>query len=179
MADGRIKLFSDLDDKVIRNHAKAGDRIFIDMDDTLVDHSVIMGKVQNGDIEREGASPSFILKLSVPHKGCVEVVKKLSKKYDLYVLTGSHFPRPGEPFNGMDWKYDWLRKYFGPDNSNIFYNKVIFCTRKELLIPSGAYLIDNRLGTKNGQDQWNKKNKLIHFGNSQFPNWEAIGKFLL
>ena len=179
MADGRIKLFSDLDNKVIRNHAKAGDRIFIDMDDTIVDHSVIMGKVQNGDITQENASAQWILKYSVPFKDCVDIIKKLSRKYDLYILTGSSFPKPRQAYNQMDWKYDWIRKYFGPDNSNIFYNKIIFCTHKELLIPSGAYLIDNRLYEKNGTDIWNKKNKPIHFGNQQFPDWEAIGKFLL
>lgn len=178
MADNRIKLFSS-PDKVIRKNIKAGDRIFIDMDDTIVDHSAIMGEVESGNITRENASAANILRLSTPHKGCVEVIGKLSKKYDLYILTGSSFPKPGQPFNQMDWKYDWIRKYFGPDSKNIFYNRIIFCTHKELLIPSGAYLIDNNLYERNGTDQWNRKNKLIHFGNSQFPDWEAVGKFLL
>ena len=174
MSDGRIKLFSS-GDKVIRNHARPGDIIFIDFDGTLADHSVL----RSGKFKPEDSSPALILKFSTPFEGCIETVKKLSKKYDLYILTGSHFPRPNESFNGMDWKYDWLRKYFGPDNSNIFYNKVIFCTKKELLIPSGAYLIDNGYSETNGQPKWDKKNKLIHFGNSQFPDWEAVGKFLL
>lgn len=175
MSDRRIKLFSSGEKKLSRNHAKPGDIIFIDFDGTLADHSVL----RSGNYTPEDASPALVLKVSTPFEGCVETVKKLSKKYDLYILTGSHFPRPNESFNGMDWKYDWLRKYFGPDNSNIFYNKVIFCTKKELLIPSGAYLIDNGYNEMNGQPKWDRKNKLIHFGNSQFPDWEAVGKFLL
>lgn len=173
MADNRIKLFSS-PDKVIRKNIKAGDRIFIDMDDTIVDRRMIKSRIQSGD-----ASAKDILELSVPYKGCVEVVEKLSKKYDLYILTGGNFPKPGSTFNDMDWKYDWIRKYFGPDDKNIFYNKIIFCVHKELLLPSGSYLIDNLNYERTGTDEWNKKEKLIHFGNSQFPDWEAVGKFLL
>ena len=172
----RNKLFSD---KEITNHAKTGDIIFIDMDDTIVDHSVTASKVSSGEINESNASSSFILKYSVPYKNCVDIIKRLSKKYDLYILTGSSWNKPSDKFNGMDWKYDWLRKYFGPDNSNIFHNKVIFCTHKELLIPVGAYLIDNRLEVRTGTTDWDRKSKLIHFGNSQFPDWDAIGKFLL
>lgn len=179
MTDGRIKLFSDSNDKIIRNHAKPGDRIFIDMDDTLVNHSEILKRIGSKEITEEVTSPKIILTLSVPYKESIKVVNKLSEKYDLYILTGSCFPKSSEFFNDMDWKYNWLRKYFGPDKSNIFYNKIIFCTHKELLIPSGSYLIDNRIDSECGQDQWNRLDKLIHFGNSQFPDWEAIGKFLL
>lgn len=172
----RIKLFSD---KEIQNHARQGDTIFIDMDDTIVDHSITYSKVSSGEINESNASVSFILRYSIPYENCVDVIKKLYKKYDLYILTGSSWNKPSDKFNGMDWKYDWLRKYFGPDSLNIFYNKVIFCTHKELLIPSGAYLIDNKLNIKSGTIEWDRRNKLIHFGNSQFPDWKAISKFLL
>jgi 5'(3')-deoxyribonucleotidase len=170
----RIKLFSD---KIIRKKIKPGERIFIDMDNCLVNFESGINKLSkrtrdNYAWEDLDDVPGIFSKME-PNEGAVEVVNKLAQKYDLYILSTAPWK------NSTAWsdKLLWVQKYFGKEKNSIFYKKIILTHHKDFELFSGAYLIDDRL--KNGSEMWDKYDKLIHFGNSQFPNWEAVGKFLL
>lgn len=159
----------------------SGNLIFIDFDCTICDHSTLeqMG-LYGKDADITKIKKSHFLKYSVPFPNAVEVITKLHKKFDLYILTGdSGWWKGGlipEESRGMNWKPEWLVKYFGPTSTNIFTKKVIYCSHKELLASSGGYLIDDALGV-NGTSDWYKKGKLIHFGSEQYPDWISVGKF--
>ena len=63
----------------------------------------------------------------------------------------------------------WIEKYFG----NSFRKKLILTHRKDLNI--GDYLIDDR--TSHGAGNFSGKH--IHFGSEEFPDWEAVEKYLI
>lgn len=160
-------------EKSIVKSCRPGDKIFIDFDGTMCDTFYEKGD----DIPIQNPEKSL------PVPGAIEVIKELSKVYDLYILTGDSgmwkgglTPNKGR---GMNWKPEWVVKYFGPPSSNIFTKKMIYCSHKELLIEAGAYLIDDTDISRTGTDIWSKRGKLIQFGSSQFPDWEAIRDFLL
>ena len=177
MADDRIKLFSDPADKIIRKQIRPGDKIFIDMDNCLVNFQSGINKLSKSVLNKYAWEdlddvPGIFSKME-PNPGAVEVINKLSKVYDLYILSTAPWANP----TAWSDKLLWIQKYFGKDKGSIFYKKIILTHHKDFELTSGAYLIDDRF--KNGADAWAKKNKLIHFGNPQFPDWESIGKFLL
>ena len=176
MTDGRIKLFSG-PDKIIKKKARPGDKIFIDMDNCLVNFQSGIDKLSSSVRNKYAWEdlddvPGIFSKME-PNPGAIEVVKKLAKVYDLYILSTAPWANP----TAWSDKLLWIQKYFGKGKDSIFDKKIILSHHKDFELPSGAYLIDDRI--KNGADAWDKKDKLIRFGNSQFPTWEAVGKFLL
>ena len=104
-----------------------------------------------------------------PMEGAIDAVHRLSKTYDVYILSTSPWLNP----TALQDKLDWIKKYFGDDDNNIFYKRVIFSHNKHLL--KGDYLIDDR--TKNGADRF--EGKLIQFGSVEFPNWMSVLDTLL
>ena len=110
-----------------------------------------------------------IFKLMKPIEGAIDAVHKLSKLYDVYILSTSPWLNP----TALQDKLDWVKKYFGDDERNIFYKRVIFSHNKHLL--KGDYLIDDR--KKNGADRF--EGKLLQFGSDEFPNWRSILDALL
>ena len=176
MADDRIKLFSG-SDKIIRKKARAGDKIFIDMDNCLVNFQSGIDKLSKSVLSKYewedlDEVPGIFSKME-PNPGAIEVIKKLSRIYDLYILSTAPWENP----TAWSDKLLWIQKYFGKGKDSIFYKKIILSHHKDFELTSGAYLIDDRI--KNGADEWDKKDKLIRFGNSQFPDWGAVGRFLL
>jgi len=51
--------------------------------------------------------------------------------------------------------------------------KLILSQHKHLCL--GDFLIDDKL---QGQGQESFQGKLIHFGSSQYPNWQAVNQYL-
>lgn len=177
----RISLFKNSsgegDNKIIRKKISPGDRIFIDMDRCLVDFDSGINKLSSSVRDQYAWEdlddvPGIFSKME-PMPGAVEVVNALSRRYDVYVLSTA----PWKNSSAWSDKLEWIQKYFGKEKNSPFYKKVIISHHKDFELYSGAYLIDDR--TKNGAEAWDKKDKLIHFGNNQFPDWEAVGKFLL
>jgi 5'(3')-deoxyribonucleotidase len=141
--------------------------IYFDMDNVLVDFKSgidrLDGKTKKTYEGRLDEVPS-IFKLMNPMEGAIDAVHKLSKTYDVYILSTSPWLNP----TALQDKLDWIKKYFGDDENNIFYKRVIFSHNKHLL--KGDYLIDDR--TKNGADRF--EGKLIQFGSAEFPNWISV-----
>jgi len=146
--------------------------IYFDMDNVLVDFksgiAQLDKKTKDSYAGKLDEVPS-IFKLMKPMEGAVDAVHKLSKVYDVYILSTSPWLNP----TALQDKLDWIKRYFGADKKSVFYKKVVFSHTKNLL--KGDYLIDDR--TKNGAAQF--EGKLIQFGSADYPNWKSILDALL
>jgi 5'(3')-deoxyribonucleotidase len=146
--------------------------LYFDMDNVLVDFKSGIDqldvKIKSTYDGRLDEVPS-IFKLMKPMDGAIDAVHKLSKVYDVYILSTSPWLNP----TALQDKLDWIKKYFGDDRDSVFYKKVVFSHKKNLL--KGDYLIDDR--TKNGAAQF--EGKLFQFGSADYPNWKSILDALL
>lgn len=147
--------------------------IYIDMDGVLVDFESALTKVSPEMLEKfagEYDNIPGIFALMDPVPGALEAVDRLKEKYDLYILSSSPWENP----TALGDKLAWVKKYFGGDGQeNIFFRKVIFSSVKHL--NRGDILIDDR--TVNGAGDFLGRH--IHFGSSEFPNWQSVLNSLL
>ena len=146
--------------------------VYVDMDNTIVDFKSGIKRLPKRDIKeykgRKDEHP-YIFTLMDPIKDSIESVKELNKKYDLYILSTA----PWENSNAWKQKRDWIDKYFGDGEENLFYKKVILSHNKNL--NRGDYLIDDRPhnGAKDFKGEW------IRFGSKKYPDWKSVTKHLL
>ena len=147
--------------------------IYIDMDGVLVDFESALTKVSPEMLEKfagEYDNIPGIFALMDPVPGALEAVDRLKEKYDLYILSSSPWENP----TALGDKLAWVKKYFGGDGpENIFFRNVIFSSVKHL--NRGDILIDDR--TANGAGDFLGRH--IHFGSSEFPNWQSVLNSLL
>lgn len=142
------------------------------MDNTIVDFRSGIAKLSM--VDQEKFKDNFddhpeIFALMDPIDGAIEALKKLNKKYDLYILSTAPWDNP----NAWKQKRDWIGKYFGDKKKDVFYKKVILTHNKNL--NRGDYLIDDRPhnGAENFEGEW------IRFGSKKFPDWKSVTKYLL
>jgi len=142
------------------------------MDNVLVDFKTGIDKLEEATLnEYEGRLDEVpnIFSLMEPMPYAIESVKKLSSKYDLYILSTAPW------LNTSAWihKIEWVHKYFGKEKGSLFYKRLIISHHKNL--NSGDYLIDDRPnnGAKDFSGKW------IHFGSKEFPDWTMVTKYLL
>ena len=142
--------------------------LYVDMDNVLVDFpsgiSKISKALQSEYEDRLDEVPG-IFSLMAPIKGAIESYKKLSQKFDTYILSTA----PWKNSSGWSDKNEWVKKYLG----DVAYKRLILSHHKNLNY--GDYLIDDRLA--NGADLF--KGEHIHFGSDKFPNWESVCAYLL
>lgn len=138
--------------------------IYIDMDDVLCDFSGEHKRAleKNPRISLPQSQYGFYQKLP-PLVGAVEAMEALLKSnyYAPYILTA---PSTQNPFSYTE-KRVWVEEKLG----FIFVERLIICSHKGLL--KGDILIDDNTS---GRGQENFEGRLIHFGSSKFPNWEAV-----
>ena len=111
-----------------------------------------------------------IFSLMDPFPNAIESIHKLSKKYDLYILSTAPW------LNTSAWKdkVDWIHKYFGKGKDSILYKRLILSHNKNL--NKGDYLVDDR--DANGAVDFT--GELIQFGpGKKFPDWESVTNYLL
>lgn len=142
--------------------------LYIDMDGVLADFDSGL-KIQSKKVlkdyeDKEDEIPNLFSQM-LPMKGAVESFAKLSKIYDIYILSTA----PWENISAWSDKLSWVKKYLG-ENAR---KRLILTHRKDLNI--GDYLIDDH--TRNGAG--NFCGELIHFGSDEFPDWEAVCGYLL
>ena len=138
------------------------------MDNVLVDFPSGIARISNDEqIEYEGRLDEVpgIFALMDPLKGALEAYKKLSIKYDTYILSTA----PWKNSSGWSDKNEWVKKYLG----DVAHKRLILSHHKNLNM--GDYLIDDR--TANGANLF--KGEHIHFGSEDFPDWESVCKYLL
>lgn len=104
-----------------------------------------------------------IFKMMIPMPLAIESYKKLTKKYDVYILSTS----PWENNSAWSDKHHWVKHYLG----DYAHKRLILSHHKNLL--QGDYLIDDRL--KNGVDKFTGKH--IHFGTDEFPDWKSVMEY--
>ena len=142
--------------------------LYVDMDNVLVDFpsgishiSETLQKEYEGRLDEVPKIFSFMKPIS----GAIEAFEKLSKKYDIYILSTAPWK------NSTAWgdKNEWVRKYLG----EVAHKRLILSHNKNLNM--GDYLIDDR--TANGADRFQGEH--IHFGTEKFPNWDVVCDYLL
>lgn len=142
--------------------------VYIDMDNVLVDfksainlHSEEVLEEYSGRLDE---IPNIFSKM-IPLKGAIKSFEKLSKVYDVYILSTAPWNNP----TAWSDKLEWTKKYLG-DSA---YKRLILSHNKNL--NKGDYLIDDR--TKNGAGEFS--GELILFGSEKFPDWDAVIEYLL
>ena len=142
--------------------------LYVDMDNVLVDFpsgiSRISIELQSEYEDRLDEVPG-IFSLMDPLKGAIESYKRLSEKFDTYILSTA----PWKNSSGWSDKNKWVKKYLG----DVAYKRLILSHHKNLNY--GDYLIDDRLA--NGANLF--KGEHIHFGSERFPDWESVCSYLL
>ena len=138
------------------------------MDNVLVDFPSGISKVSKAlqcEYEDRLDEVPGIFSLMEPLKGAIESYKKLSQKFDTYILSTA----PWKNSSGWSDKNEWVKKYLG----DVAYKRLILSHHKNLNY--GDYLIDDRLA--NGVNLF--KGEHIHFGSDKFPDWESVCSYLL
>ena len=146
--------------------------IYVDMDNVLVDFKSGIDKLDKNTIGKyEGRLDEVpnIFSLMEPYPNAIESVQKLSDIYDLYILSTAPWLNPSAWIH----KIEWVHKHFGKEKDSLFYKRLIISHNKNL--NAGNYLIDDRPnnGAKDFKGEW------IHFGNEDFPDWDAVTGYLL
>lgn len=142
------------------------------MDNVLVDFKTGIEKLDKNIIdEYEGRLDEVpnIFSLMDSYPNAIDSVHKLSKRYDLYILSTAPWLNPSAWIH----KLEWVHKYFGKEKDSLFYKRLIISHNKNLNI--GDYLIDDRPnnGAKDFKGEW------IHFGSQDFPDWDTVTEYLL
>ena len=141
--------------------------VYVDMDNTIVDFKSGIEKLSKEDQEKfkdHLDEHPKIFSLMEPVDGAIEALIKLNNHFDLYILSTAPWDNP----NAWKQKREWIEKYFGEGEENIFYKKVILSHHKDL--NSGDILIDDR--PNNGAE--NFKGEWIQFATVDFPDWDSI-----
>ena len=142
--------------------------LYVDMDNVLVDFSSGIEKVPEGQkIKYQGRMDEVpgIFSLMKPFSGAISSYRRLSMKYDTYILSTA----PWENASAWSDKNLWVIKHLG----EVAYKRLILTHHKNLNF--GDFLIDDR--TANGAAQF--KGKHIMFGSKEYPNWKSICNYLL
>ena len=138
------------------------------MDNVLVDFpsgiSKISKQLQTEYEDRLDEVPD-IFSLMDPLKGAIDSYKKLSQKFDTYILSTA----PWKNSSAWSDKHEWVKKYLG----DVAYKRLILSHHKNLNY--GDYLIDDRLA--NGANLFEGEH--IHFGSDKFPDWGSVCSYLL
>ncbi len=146
--------------------------MFVDMDGVICDYDEKITRMTGHDIthpdfqryrEELSETQNFFRDLK-PLEGAIEGFKRLSEKYNVYILSTPSWKNP-ESYSD---KRIWVEEHLG----DLAYKKLILSHNKGLM--TGRALIDDRIA--NGVDKFNGEH--VHFGTERFPNWEFVIKHL-
>lgn len=146
--------------------------VYIDMDNVIVNFQSGIDQLSpEVRKEYEGRLDEVpnIFSTMLPNEGAIEAVRLIAEYYDVYVLSTAPWNNPSAWID----KVEWIQKYFGKDENSPLYKRLILSHHKNL--NSGSIIIDDR--TANGVDQFLGLH--IQFGNSQYPDWESVLRFLI
>ena len=140
--------------------------VYVDMDNVLVDfhqasQSCTLDSPGCGDLDEVPG----IFSLMDPMEGAIAGFNSLAKKYDTYILSTAPWENP----SAWSDKLLWVKQYLG----DTAHKRLILSHNKNL--NRGDYLIDDR--TKNGAGEF--QGELIRFGSEEFPDWDAVTRYLL
>ena len=142
--------------------------VYIDMDNVLVNFQSGIDALD--DEEKEAFKddlddvPGIFSKMK-PVDGAIDAYKKLSKYFDVYILSTAPWNNP----SAWTDKLLWVQKYLG----DLAYKRLILSHNKNLNV--GDFLIDDR--TANGAGEF--KGEHIHFLSDTFKNWDDVLDYLI
>ena len=145
--------------------------LYIDMDNVLVDFKSGIDRLDEQTKElfadRLDEVPG-IFSLMDPMPGAIAAYRELSSKYDTYILSTAPW------LNASAWsdKIEWVQEHLGSQEGEPAYKRLILSHHKNLNM--GDYLIDDR--TANGVEKFTGEH--IHFGTEQYPDWDAVLRYL-
>ena len=143
-------------------------RVFVDMDNVLVDFKSGLD-LQSDEIKKEYEGrldeiPGLFAEMK-PMPGAIDAMYMLQDHFDLYILSTAPWKNP----SAWSDKVKWVTRYL----DDVFHKRMVITHCKNLC--KGDYLIDDR--GKNGTSEF--EGKWIQFGNSEFPDWETVIRYLL
>jgi 5'(3')-deoxyribonucleotidase len=142
--------------------------LYVDMDGVLCNFDKALNEQVPADRQEHNgkytAVPGFFLGME-PMLGAIEAFEKLSRVYDIYILSTGPWSTPG----AWTEKVLWVKKYL----VKAAYKRLILGHRKDLL--RGDILIDDRL--ENGVDRF--QGEVILFGSKTYPDWNSVLNHLL
>lgn len=141
--------------------------VYVDMDGVLVDLSSAIERLDPQVRAAYGDNVDEVPNLFLdpkPIEGAIEAFKKLSRVYDVYILSTAPWG------NTSAWgdKKNWVEKHIG----KAAHKRLILSHNKHLCI--GDYLIDDRRA--NGASKFT--GELIQFGTKRFEDWSNILEYL-
>lgn len=143
--------------------------IYIDMDGVLVD--VDSGFMRLDEKTREEYkdfpyNAPGVFPLMDPMPGAIDAFIRLSKEYDVFILSAPPWNNP------QAWtdKVLWVKRFLPQE---LIERRLIMSHHKNL--NKGDYIIDDRL--LKGVDRFEGEH--IHFGSDRFPHWQAVLEYLL
>jgi 5'-nucleotidase len=142
--------------------------LYVDMDNVLVDFPSSFPQLSDAMLEKYADNKDDIpgiFSLMKPLDGAIDAYKKLSNRYDTYILSTAPWDNP----SAWSDKLIWVKTYLGSHA----HKRLILSHNKNL--NSGDYLIDDRL--RNGAADF--KGEHIHFGTPKFPDWQSVLSYLL
>jgi 5'(3')-deoxyribonucleotidase len=145
--------------------------LYIDIDNVLVDFKSGIDRLDEQTKElfadRLDEVPG-IFSLMDPMPGAIAAYRELSNKYDTYILSTAPW------LNASAWsdKIQWVQEHLGSQEGEPAYKRLILSHHKNLNM--GDYLIDDR--TANGVEKFTGEH--IHFGTEQYPDWDAVLRYL-
>ena len=146
--------------------------VYFDMDNVLVDFQSGLDKADPKEKEEHKGDEDEIpgiFSLMTPKEGAIEAVNILKQHFNVYILSTA----PWKNKSAWSDKLEWVKKYFGGEEGDVFYKRLIISHNKQLNI--GDYLIDDR--DQNGADQFT--GELIRFGSDKFKDWNSVVEYLL
>lgn len=147
----------DVYDKRDKNLPKRRKRVFINMDNVLVESHSVKENQGNEPLSMYGGRIDNI-------PGAIDAIFELQKDFDLYILITTPWNNPSVLLN----KVEWVTRTLG----DMFKEHIILTSRKDLCI--GDYLIDSigNYGTSEFGGEW------IRFGIENYPDWHSVILYL-
>ena len=142
--------------------------LYVDMDNVLVDFQSGIDSIT--EAERESFKndlddvPGIFSKMK-PVDGAIEAYLKLTKHFEVYILSTGPWKNP----SAWSDKLLWVKKYLGQSA----HKRLILSHNKQLNM--GDFLVDDR--TANGAGEF--KGEHIHFLSEKFKNWNDVVSYLL
>jgi len=145
--------------------------VYIDMDGVLVDFQSGIDSLSDNEKEiyegRYDEVPGIFSKM-IPKDGALKAFEKLSKSFDVYILSTAPWDNP----SAWTDKLLWIKKHLGTQA----HKKLILSHNKHL--NAGDFLIDDRIA--NGADRFQGEH--IHFNSEddpQFKDWDRVLDYIL
>lgn len=130
----------------------------------LIDMDGVLAEIDETTFQENKTKKGFFLNKK-PLKGAVNAFNELNKYYECHIVSTPVWSNP----NCWMEKREWVEIHLGKEAEK----KLTLTHNKHLFI--GDIIIDDT--KRHGVEKF--KGKHIHFGKTEFPNWEKVLKYLI